>query len=329
MTRRAVDYPVMRVLVTGGAGYIGSHAVRALQQRGDEVVVVDDLSSGNPARVAQATLVRENLAAPRAAHHVAAAVSQGVDAVIHFAALKSVPESIRDPRRYFGVNVGATAAALDVARLLDAKTFVLSSSAAVYGDVNGVVSETHACAPINPYGASKLASEALVAAATAAGAVTGVSLRYFNVAGAVSADLGDRVVANVATVTMDRVSRGLAPQVYGGDYPTSDGTCVRDYVHVQDVVEAHLAVLDRATDDAFPAALNIGTGVGTSVLALVTRLADAMGSSARPEVTARREGDPAVSVARVSKIADHAGWRARFSMEDIVESAVAAFTQPR
>lgn len=315
----------MRVAVTGGAGYIGAHAVEALQSRGDDVLVVDDLSTGDSARLSDVDVLELDLASDGAGATLGRHFREHrPDAVIHFAALKRVDESIERPGHYYRVNLASTVTVIDAMREAAVPSLLLSSSAAVYGEVSGRVDESHPTLPLNPYGATKLACEVLVDAAARAGHLRGASLRYFNVAGSLRPALADRTIANLVTIVMDRISRGEQPVILGDDYPTPDGTCIRDFIHVADVASAHVSVLDWLNTATGHTALNIGTGIGTSVRDVVALITDAMGSRLEPIVAPRREGDPAESVADVSAVTRLTGWRAAYGLDQTIKSAVDA-----
>jgi UDP-glucose 4-epimerase len=313
----------MRVMVTGGAGYIGAHTVSLLVARGDEVVVVDDLVSGRRERIPGIPLVEVDLASDAAPAVVAAALREHrIDAVIHFAARKQVEESVRKPLMYYRDNLGGLANLLRATADVGIERIVFSSSAAVYGSAHGAVDENTVPTPINPYGQSKLAGEWLMSAASAANGFAAASLRYFNVAGAGRPEFGDTATLNLVPIVFERLDAGEAPLVFGGDYDTPDGTCIRDYVHVLDVAEAHLTVLDALGSRAGEHLVyNIGTGIGTSVLQMIEAIESASGLAIEPTVVARRPGDPADVVAKVDRIREDTGWRARFTLEDIVRSA--------
>jgi UDP-glucose 4-epimerase len=324
--RRASPYTGrVRVLVTGGAGYIGAHTVAALRARGDGVVILDDLSSGDRNRVGDVPLISRDLSTVDPSTLAADLRAADVETVIHFAAKKQVGESVERPAWYFRQNVGGLASLLLAMREASVGRLVFSSSASVYGNVDGRVRETAAVAPINPYGASKAVGEQLVEAEVIAGWLTAASLRYFNVGGASEPALADAGAVNLIPQVLQRLDVGRPPLIFGDDYDTPDGTCVRDYVHVVDVAEAHLAVLDSLRRVRPYREFNVGTGVGTSVFEMITALERAWGSGEPPEVVERRSGDPAVVVADVDSIEAETGWRARFGLDDIVASAVAAW----
>lgn len=316
----------MSILVTGGAGYIGSHVVRLLEERGESIVVVDDFSSGLRSRI-EAVVVELDLAA---AHATSALIDvmheHDVSSVIHLAALKDVAESVAEPERYYSVNVGGLGHLLEAMRCVGVDQIVFSSSAAVYGAVQDVVvTERTPCSPINPYGQTKLIGEWMLGAARDAWGLRAISLRYFNVAGAGWDDLADTAAKNLIPIVVDRIRRGEPPVVYGDDHDTPDGTCVRDYIHVADLARAHLAAVDtlRGADD-FAGSVNIGTGTGASVREVVAEVSSALGRPSTLQVAEARAGDPAAVVADPSVAADQLGWRARHGLADIVRSALGA-----
>ncbi|GIG40687.1 UDP-glucose 4-epimerase GalE [Cellulomonas phragmiteti] len=317
----------MNVLVTGGAGYIGGHVVDALLRTGRGVVVLDDLSTGRADRVPGVPLVRTDLAAPASVGVLLDAMDRwDVTAVVHLAARKKVAESLARPDWYHEQNVGGTAHVLAAVTTAGVRHVVFSSSAAVYGcpDV-ALVDEDCPTHPISPYGATKLACEALLAQAVAVG-VGSFALRYFNVAGACSPLLRDDEEANLVTTVLGRLARGQAPQVNGTDYPTPDGTCVRDLVDVRDVADAHVAALRALEAAPAPAAevVNIGTGHGVSVREVVDRLCALAGQHPHVEELPRRAGDPAAVVAAVDRARDRLGWTASYGLDDVLTSAFAA-----
>ncbi|WP_430645959.1 UDP-glucose 4-epimerase GalE [Agromyces sp. GXS1127] len=317
----------MSVLVTGGAGYIGAHVVRLLVGSGREVVVVDDLSTGAADRVGDVPLLRIDLASDEAIGDLARAIrTHDVDAVVHIAAKKQVGESMQRPAWYYRQNVGGMANLLEAVQETGVERLVFSSSAAVYGVPDAtVVDESVEPAPINPYGATKLVGEWMLADAGRATGLRHTSLRYFNVAGAGWPELGDPEALNLVTIVFDRMARGLRPLVYGDTHATADGTGVRDYVHVLDLADAHLAALDQLdAPGRRHAVYNVGTGIGASVLDVIRRISEVSGVPLEPEVIAARAGDPAELVADASRIADDLGWRARHGLDEIIASAWAA-----
>ncbi len=316
----------MRALVTGGSGYIGSHICRVLVERGDTPVVVDDFVNGVRGRVDGMPVYELDLAEPGATLALARVMrDEGVDAVIHLAARKQVGESVARPLWYHQQNGGSLTAVLEAMLATGVHDLVFSSSAAVYGDAAGVVAEDSPTVPVNPYGETKLAGEWLAADVARSEGLRVTSLRYFNVAGAGWPDLADTAVLNLVPMVLGELDAGRAPQIFGDDYPTADGTCVRDFVHVRDLADAHIAVLDALPRQAEPHRVyNIGTGVGSSVREVVegirSRLTDAPAAVTRP----RRPGDPAAVVADVSRIAVELGWRAQHDLDDILDSVLAA-----
>ncbi|RKE19656.1 UDP-glucose 4-epimerase GalE [Streptomyces sp. TLI_171] len=319
----------MTWLITGGAGYIGGHVVRELVAAGESVVVLDDLSSGAAAHlppgvplVSGTTLDRPLLDAALAGH--------GVTGVLHLAAKKQVGESVEQPLRYYHENVEGLRTVLAAAVDAGVRRVVLSSSAAVYGmpDVD-LVDEKTPCAPMNPYGETKLAGEWLLNACAAAYGLSAVSLRYFNVAGAAAPELSDPGAANLVPLAFQRLTAGLPPLIYGDDYPTPDGTCIRDYIHVSDVASAHVAAVRRlnAAPSGEPVGLtlNIGTGRGASVREMLAEIAEVTGLDTAPEVTPRRAGDPARVVASAELIRRELGWSAEHDLRSMVSSAWAGW----
>ena len=321
----------MTVLVTGGAGYIGAHVVRLLQQRGDDVAVLDDFSTGPASRVPDVPVLRMDLADGGSVTTLSKGLAEhAVSSVIHIAAKKQVGESAVRPAWYYSQNVGGTANLLQAMEDAGVRRLMFSSSAATYGmpDVapGAVLDEAALPNPISPYGQTKLVGEWMIAAAGRAWGLRSVSLRYFNVAGAGWDDLGDPGVFNLIPIALAQLTHGGQPKVFGRDYPTPDGTCIRDYVHVLDLAEAHLRALDYLDRDARPYdTFNVGTGEGASVDEVLTAIGRATGYDIAPEAVERRPGDPPALVADVTRIADTLGWRPSRGLPEIVASAWAAW----
>ncbi|MFJ6836306.1 UDP-glucose 4-epimerase GalE [Streptomyces sp. NPDC091209] len=312
----------MTWLITGGAGYIGAHVARAMAAAGERVVALDDLSSGVPNRLPETIpLVQGSSLDGDLLKRVLA--EHAVTGVVHLAARKQVGESVAEPTRYYQENVGGLATLLEAVAGAGVKRFVFSSSAAVYGNPDvDLITEDTPCAPMSPYGETKLAGEWLVRAAGRAHGIATVCLRYFNVAGAASPELADTGIFNIVPMVFDRLTRGEAPRVFGDDYPTPDGTCVRDYIHVADLAEAHLAAARRLTDGAAgDLTVNIGRGEGVSVRELVALIAEVTGSTLEPLVEPRRPGDAPRAVASAALAAERLDWGARREVREMVESA--------
>ncbi|RPK44948.1 UDP-glucose 4-epimerase GalE [Streptomyces sp. ADI93-02] len=313
----------MTWLITGGAGYIGAHVAKAMTGAGEKVVVLDDISSGIEARLpADVTLARGSASDREVLDRVLA--EHAVTGVVHLAAKKQVGESVEKPLLYYRENVTGLGVLLEAVVAAGVRRFLFSSSAAVYGvpDVDLITEETP-CAPINPYGETKLAGEWLVRATGRAHGISTACLRYFNVAGAAEPELADTGVFNVVPMFFDRLTRGETPRIFGDDYPTPDGTCVRDYIHVADLADAHLAVaahLDRSADGG-DLTVNIGRGEGVSVRRLAELVGEVTGLPAEPVVEPRRPGDAARAVASAARMTEELGWTARRGMREMVESA--------
>jgi UDP-glucose 4-epimerase len=313
----------MTWLITGGAGYIGAHVARAMTGAGERVLVLDDLSAGVPARLpADVPLVRGSSLDGGLLKRVLA--EHAVTGVVHLAARKQVAESVAQPTRYYQENVGGLATLLEAVAEAGVTRFLFSSSAAVYGnpDVELITEETP-CAPVNPYGETKLAGEWLVRAAGQAHGISTVCLRYFNVAGAAAPELADTGVFNIVPMVFDRLTRDEAPRIFGDDYPTPDGTCIRDYIHVADLAEAHLAAARRLSEGGPSGDLtvNIGRGEGVSVREMVTVIGEVTGDRRPPVVEPRRPGDAPVSVASAARAAEVLGWSARRGVREMIDSA--------
>jgi UDP-glucose 4-epimerase len=301
----------VKLLVTGGAGYIGSIVAQALLSGGHEVVVLDNLQQGHREAVpSEATLVVTDLLDYEAVNSV---LGQGFDAVLHFAALALVGESGTHPERYYRTNIGGSLNLLEAMRAAEVGRLVFSSTCAVYGQPEEVpIRETTSTRPTNAYGRSKLAVDWMISDFCAAHGLGAVSLRYFNVAGA-SNDLGEdhdpetHLIPNIL-----RVALGTNPfvEIYGTDYPTPDGTAIRDYIHVDDLADAHVLALE-ATRSGSHRIFNLGNGTGFSVREVIAAAQGVTGVSLRANEAPRRPGDPAKLVAASDLIRSELGWEPR------------------
>jgi UDP-glucose-4-epimerase GalE len=312
------------ILVTGGAGYIGSHAAKALAQAGRRVVVYDNLSAGHRGAVRWCELVVGEL--HDGARLRAVIRDHRVTAVMHFAALASVGGSVRDPAAYYRENLEGTLALL---RAMDAeavRAVIFSSTAAVYGEpAETPISESHPTRPINPYGETKLAVERALGHFEPAYGLRSVTLRYFNAAGAdPDGDLGEdhRPEAHLIPLAIDAARGGERLRVFGDDYPTPDGTCLRDYIHVADLARAHVLALERLEAGGASATYNLGNGRPFSVRDVIAAVERVSGAPVPWTAAPRRAGDPAVLFASSARIRRDLGWHAALSsLDDIVQSA--------
>lgn len=309
-----------RIVVTGGAGYIGSHTVHLLLSRGFDVIVVDNLSSGLERNVPDGRLVKIDL------HETArlTEVLAGAEAVIHFAASIAVGESVRLPEKYFHNNIGATASLLSAMMAAGVTRLVFSSTAAVYGTPAEVpIPESSAIEPINPYGESKAIVERLLDSMSVYRGLRSIRLRYFNACGA-AFGLGEEhePETHLIPLVLRAIRSGKPIQVFGDDYPTPDGTCVRDYIHVADLAEAHLAALEWLAQGGETGAYNCGTGRGYSVMEVIRTAESITGQRVPYTVAPRREGDPAELVAEASRLQSRLGWSPQHSdLAAIIQSA--------
>ena len=317
----------MSILVTGGAGYIGSHVVRLLQEKGHRVTVIDNLSSGFSGRIGAAKLVELDLAAEAATATLVELIkSESITSVIHLAARKQVGESVTKPEWYFEQNIGGMAHLLEAMRQTKVDKLVFSSSAATYGMPDtDFVNEDFDCKPINPYGQTKLIGEWMTANAARAWGLRAVNLRYFNVAGAGWSELADTATMNLVPIVFAALDAGKSPVVFGTDYDTADGTCVRDYVHVLDLAEAHVTSLDYLNRDTRNhSTFNVGTGKGASVFEVLAEIKRVTKIDFEIDLQPRRPGDPPYLCADVSRIKEHLGWTAKRDLAEIIESAWSA-----
>ena len=314
-----------RWLVTGGAGYIGAHVVRALLASGREVVVLDDLSSGVSTKVPDGVPLVRCSVGDKAA--VAAALrDHRVDGVVHLAAKKAAGESVDIPLHYYYENVSGLATLLHAMQKAEVSRMVFSSSAAVYGTPpQNPIDEHSPLAPESPYGETKVVGEWMVRDQGRAVGLSWVALRYFNVAGAGAPDLGDPSVNNLIPMVFRALSDGRRPQIFGDDYPTPDGTCIRDYIHVVDLAAAHVAAVERSETRMAADVYNVGRGVGSSVREVMNQISKVIGRDVNPEVVGRRAGDPPASYAATELITRELGWQAQHGLTDMVTSAWSAW----
>lgn len=301
------------VLVTGGAGYIGSHAVKALQRAGHGVVIYDNLSAGHREATRGVPLIEgdvRDVASLRRAIR-----DSGASAVMHFAAWLSVGDSVRDPVGYYDNNVGGTLATLQAMVAERCQQFIFSSTCAVYGEpVTTPITEDHPTSPVNAYGQTKLAVEHALPHFERAYGIRWVSLRYFNAAGAdPDAQIGEDHSPEIHAIprAIDAATGGAPFEVFGEDYPTPDGTCLRDYVHVSDLADAHVLSLHRLAQGHQSATYNVGTERPSSVRDVIAAVERVTGRAVVRRSAARRPGDPAVLSASASRIRSELGWRPR------------------
>ncbi|MGA0113217.1 MAG: UDP-glucose 4-epimerase GalE [Candidatus Nanopelagicaceae bacterium] len=312
-----------KVLVTGGAGYIGAHVAAELLKAGYSVRIYDDFSNGLHKRVDGSfrdivegdILDREKLI--QAMH--------GVDAVIHLAAKKAVEESVKNPLKYYENNVGGTLNLLAAMTLKGVKKIVFSSSAAVYSpNDKDAVEETDPTVPLSPYGATKLLSEELITTVGNAEQISHISLRYFNVVGAAIPAFGDNSKDNLVPKVFLALKNGKRPQIYGTAYPTPDGTCIRDYIHVQDLALAHVAALKKTESGFVSSIYNVGSGNGYSVREMMDQLSATLGKDINPEESPARAGDSPKLIASTAKIERELGWKPTATLKEMIDSSWAA-----
>jgi UDP-glucose 4-epimerase len=313
------------ILITGGAGYIGSHVVLLLRARGERVVVLDDLSRGFRQAVLDAPLVVGKVGDPDTVLPLLR--EHGVDTVMHFAAYTIVPESVSDPLKYYGNNTCSTRSLLECCVAAGVKQFVFSSTAAVYGmPADGVAAEDTPTLPINPYGTSKLMSEWMLAGVAHATPLRYAALRYFNVAGCDSTGRIGQASPNATLLVKVACEAAIGKRaelsIFGTDYPTPDGTGVRDYIHVEDLAAAHLDALTYLRHGGASTTLNVGYGHGYSVREVLASVERVTGKRLNVREQPRRAGDPPSLVARADRIRAQLGWRPRLDdLDTIVRTA--------
>ena len=314
----------MTWLLTGGAGFIGCHVLRSLRSSGRNVVVFDDLSTGLSDRVPDDVPLVEGSVLDQALLEDTMR-KYDVTGVIHLAAKKAVAESVAKPLWYYRENVGGMESVLAAMVSCNVGAIVYSSSAAVYGEPTiSPVREDIPLDPISPYGETKLVGEWLTRDVAASNGISWTALRYFNVAGAGDPTLGDPSVANLIPIALRSVREGKNCQVYGSDYDTLDGTCLRDYIHVADLAEAHTAAATLLETEQVGLPINIGTGSGSSVIEVLQSIGRALDGEVAYEVVSRRPGDPPALVAAADQASRVLGWSAQYDLDDMTASAAAA-----
>lgn len=316
----------MKWLVTGGAGFIGGHVVHALLNRGYEAVVLDDFSTGRPEVVpAGVPLISGTLLDPAVIN--TALAEPDLTGVIHIAGYKFAGESVKLPIHTYEQNVVGMMNLLDGMQKNGLSRIIFSSSAAVYGDVDvDVISEEHPTRPANPYGESKLIGEWLLHNMGVAHGLKHSSLRYFNVVGSSQPGIYDTSPYSLFSLVFGAISHGRSPKIFGSDYPTHDGTCVRDYIPVGTLADAHVVAAERlAKGEPLEAAYNIGTGTGHSVAEVMRVMAEVTGIGFEPERVARRPGDPATVVASGERARRDLGWNPQTKLHEMVSSAWNAY----
>ena len=322
----------MKILVAGGAGYIGAHMCRLLAARGHECVVLDDLSTGHREAVCWGRLEQVSLLDVGALNRVVAEAKP--DAVMHFAARSIVSQAARDPAGYYANNLIGTLNLLNAMRASSVQRLVFSSTASVYGEPQqSPVTEDHPLIPLNTYGSSKLAAERMIADFCSAYGLRAAALRYFNAAGAdAAAGIGESHTPE--THLIPNLLRGAASDqavsIYGSDYPTRDGTCVRDYIHVTDLCQAHLLALDYLNRQEGFTAMNLGTGSGYTVREIIAAASSVVGKPIPIREAGRRSGDPAVLVASSAMAQSRLGWQPAITdIRAIIASAWEWHRNPR
>ena len=315
----------MTWLITGGAGYIGAHVVFETLRSGRSAVVLDDLSTGIKERVPDSVPLEVITLTDKAA------VNNLFDrysfsGVLHLAAKKQVGESVERPDYYWEQNVDGLQNLVDAMVASEVKNFVFSSSAAVYGQPElgplDLITENTKCTPINPYGLTKLEGENIADKLVANHGFKVAALRYFNVAGAGKPELGDQFALNLIPIVFEALENGKQPHVFGDDYPTPDGSCIRDYVHVQDLAEAHVAAMTYVeTSDPVFSPINIGTGIGASVFEVLAMIEKVSGIQIEAVRAPRRSGDPAALVADVTLAQELLKWKSNKGLETMISSA--------
>ena len=309
-------------MVTGAAGYIGSHVARLLQDENHEVIALDSLIYGKSEKLDQSIEFYQGSITDAA--FIDSVVSRTKpEAIINIAGLKSVAESQIIPKEYFSVNHEGTKNLLNAAEANGVGYFVQSSTAAVYGgNQNSIVSESDEAKAISPYGESKIFAEIAVSKSIARGNIRATNLRYFNVVGSLNPQFVEKTGENLVPIVINGIHENKSPMIFGINYPTPDGSCVRDYVHVVDLANAHIAALSALKDNQISEAINIGTGKGYSVREVISEIIMQMNSSLQPIESQPRTGDPAILVANIERAKIELGFEAKFGLEEMINSSI-------
>ena len=309
-----------KVLVIGGAGYIGAHICQSLVDNGYSVRIFDDFSNGLHRRIdGKFTDLVEASILDRSA---LIGAMDGIDSVIHLAAKKAVEESVSNPLKYYEHNVGGTLNILAAMAVRKVTKIVFSSTAAVYApSEKSAIDETDLLAPLSPYGATKVMAEELIKSVGVAEGFSTISLRYFNVVGSTKVEFADNSKDNLVPKVFAAIKRGESPEIYGSNYPTKDGTCIRDYIHVADLAESHLSVLKRVESAIVHEVYNVGSGKGYSVKEMIDQISKSMNKDLTPMLCPRRAGDIPQLIASISKIERELGWKPKRSLKEMIDSA--------
>ena len=309
-----------KILVVGGAGYIGAHVAYLLQENGYGVRIYDDFSNGLKSRIEgkfSDVVIGDVLD-----RQALISACEGIDAVIHLAAKKAVGESVDNPLKYYENNVGGTLNLLAAMSLKGVKKIVFSSTAAVYAPSEKLaITEDDLTEPLSPYGQTKLLSEKLISAVAKAENLSAISLRYFNVVGALRDEFADNSKDNLVPKVFAALKAGKNPEIYGSDYPTKDGSCIRDYIHISDLAKAHLVALEKVFTTKVDEVYNVGSGTGYSVTEMINQIAESIGKAITPTLSPRRPGDTAQLIASIAKIERDLGWKPERSLKEMIDSA--------
>jgi UDP-glucose 4-epimerase len=304
----------------GGAGYIGAHVAYLLQENGYGVRIYDDFSNGLKSRIDGK--FRDVVIGNVLDRQALISACEGIDAVIHLAAKKAVGESVDNPLKYYENNVGGTLNLLAAMSLKGVKKIVFSSTAAVYAPSEKLsITENDLTEPLSPYGQTKLLSEKLISAVAKAEDLSSISLRYFNVVGALRDEFADNSEDNLVPKVFAALKAGKNPEIYGSDYPTKDGSCIRDYIHVSDLAKAHLVALENVFSANVDEVYNVGSGTGYSVTEMINQIAESIGKPITPTLSPRRPGDTAQLIASIAKIERDLGWKPERSLKEMIDSA--------